>query len=782
MAYEVVGTVTDDRPEQPGGAGPVAPVVDPVDPVVDAALAEPFPDRPAYEAAIAEIRSAAAAYYNGADLAMDDATYDALMARVVATEAAQPGWKTDDSPSELVAAGAGLVGDVVHSVPMLSLDNVFGEEELARWAARLDKLLGRPAAGYTVEPKIDGLAIAARYVDGRLTQVATRGDGLAGEDVTPQARRAAGLPEQLGEPLTVEIRGEVYMTDEDFAKAQEMRTGHGEPAFAHPRSAAAGTLRAQDRAYDAPLSFLAYAVHGLDGADDAIEPRPHSATMAYVESLGVATTAGSPAGMPLCTTIEEVLAVVESLYARRGELGFGIDGAVIKADHPADRELAGSGTRAPRWGIAYKFPADTRTTTLLSIEVQVGRTGVITPVAVLAPVQVGGVTVTSATLHNFDDLVRRNVRAGDTVFVRRAGDVIPEITGAKLDERPADSTAYEPPTRCPRCDGEIDRSQKRWRCTQGRACGARESLSYYAARDSMDIEGLGSKIIDLLVSAGMVTDPADLYDLDPGTLATLERLGETSARKLVANIEASKRQPLSRVLTGLGVRMTGRSMSRRLARHFGTMEALLAASVTDLQEVEGVGPERAVTIAAELVELAAVVEKLAARGVNMTEPGVPGQAAASDGDVDVDVPTATALPLRRPDGTPMTVVVTGSVPGLTRNEGNEAVERLGGKSSGSVSKRTDLVVVGEGAGSKAEKATSLGVRVMPAERFAELLAAHTTGDAATIAEILTEAEPEPEVEPELTPEPESEGEPEVEPELKPEPEPAGEPEPAASVG
>ncbi|MBF9134801.1 NAD-dependent DNA ligase LigA [Plantactinospora sp. S1510] len=749
-------------------------VVDSVDPVVDSGLAEPFEDRGDYARALAEITSAAAAYYSGTDLAMDDATYDAVMARIIATETAQPGWKSGDSPSDLVAAGAGVVGDVEHSSPMLSLDNVFGEEDLGRWAARLDKLLGRPAAGYTVEPKIDGLAIAARYVAGRLTQVATRGDGRAGEDVTTQARRAAGLPEQLSEPVTLEVRGEVFMTDADFVRANEMRTATGEPAFAHPRSAAAGTLRAQDRVYDAPLSFLAYAVHGLEdtvsevgaddpvpqtgaddaapqvGADDAAPQvgadagmtKPHSAIMAYIESLGVATTAGSPAGMPLCATIHEVLAAVEALYAGRGELGFGIDGAVIKADHPADRELAGSGTRAPRWGIAYKFPADTRTTTLLRIEVQVGRTGLITPVAVLAPVQVGGVTVTSATLHNFEDLVRRNVRAGDTVFVRRAGDVIPEVTGAKLDERPADSVPYEPPAGCPRCGGEIDRSQKRWRCTQGRACGARESLSYYAARDSMDIEGLGSKIIDLVVGAGLVTDPGDLYDLDAATLATLDRLGETSARKLVANIEASKSQPLSRVLTGLGVRMTGRSMSRRLARHFGTMEALLSASVPDLQQVEGVGPERAVTIAAELVELAPVVDKLTARGVNMIEPGVVPAVASGqgDGDPDASAPTPAALPLRKPDGAPMTVVVTGSVPGLSRNEGNEAVERLGGKSSGSVSKRTDLVVVGEGAGSKAEKAVTLGVRVLPAERFAALLTAHTAGDVATIADVLAELE------------------------------------------
>jgi DNA ligase (NAD+) len=526
-----------------------------------------------------------------------------------------------------------------------------------------------------------------------------------------------------------------------------LRTGHGEPAFAHPRSAAAGTLRAQDRAYDAPLSFLAYAVHGLGGAD--AEPVPHSAAMARLDGLGVATTAGSPAGMPLCATVEEVIAAIDTLFARRAELGFGVDGAVIKADQPADRERAGFSSRAPRWGIAYKFPADTRTTRLLGIEVQVGRTGVITPVAVLEAVVVGGVTVTSATLHNFDDLVRRNVRVGDTVFVRRAGDVIPEVTGAKLDDRPADSAPFEPPASCPRCGGDIDRSQKRWRCTRGRACGAHESLGYYSTRDSMDIEGLGHKIINMLVAAGLVADPADLYDLDVPTLAALDRMGEVSAGKLVSNIQASKDRPLSRVLTGLGVRMTGRSMSRRLARHFGTMQALLDASVEDLQQVEGVGPERAVTIAAELVDLAPVIGKLAARGVNMTEPGgavrsateaTPTDADPDGADPDGADPTGAAptplMPLRKPDGTPMTVVVTGSVPGLTRTEGNEAVETLGGKSSGSVSKRTDLVVVGDGAGSKAAKAEELGVRILPADQFAALLAAQAAGDTDTITRIL----------------------------------------------
>ncbi|RKR86168.1 DNA ligase (NAD+) [Micromonospora pisi] len=704
-----------------------AALIDTVDPVVDAGRAAPFEAVEEYRSAIDAIRSAAVAYYTGTDVTMDDASYDALMARVSATEALRPQWRTADSPTGSVAAGVDIGGDVVHTAPMLSLDNVFGADELRGWAARLEKLLGRPVDGLTVEPKIDGLAVSARYVQGRLTQLATRGDGRAGEDVTTQARLVVGLPQLLAEPVTLEIRGEVFMTDADFERANELRTGHGEPAFANPRSAAAGSLRAQDRAYEVPLSFYAYGVLGGGSPDQAGR---HSAEMTYVGTLGVATTAGSPAGMPVCATVEEALAAVEALNAQRGQLGFAVDGAVIKADASADRELAGFSSRAPRWGIAYKFPADTRTTTLLRIEVQVGRTGLITPVAVLAPVQVGGVVVTSATLHNFEDLVRRNVRAGDTVFVRRAGEVIPEVTGAKLDERPADSVPFEPPALCPRCGGEIDRSQKRWRCTLGRACGAAESLAYFAARDSMDIEGVGDKIINAVVAAGLVTDPADLYDLDVATLAKLERMGETSATKLVANIERSKAQPLSRVLTGLGVRMTGRSMSRRLARHFGEMAALRQADVEQLQEVEGVGPERAVTIAAELLDLSPVIDKLVARGVNMIEPGLPARVVPGpsvDTSTGPDPVVGAPLPLRRPDGTPMTVVVTGSVPGLSRNEGNEAVERLGGKSSGSVSKRTDLVVVGAGAGSKAAKAEELGVRIVPADLFAEVLAAHADG-------------------------------------------------------
>lgn len=694
----------------PPGAG------DPVDP----AKAKPFPSAARYEKALAEIRAAAAAYYAGSDVLMDDDTYDALLARALATEAAHPAWKPADTPTEAVGAGVAPGTEIPHSTPMLGLDNVFDTESLHKWAARLERVLDHPVAAYTVEPKLDGLAVAARYSRGRLTLVLTRGTGTMGEDVTTRAILAKGLPAKLSSPRTIEVRGEVFMTDEDFRTANELRTGHGEPAFAHPRSAAAGTLRAVDRAYSAPLSFVAYAVQGL--ADDGT----HSEAMAQLEKLGVATTSGCKPALKVCHSAEEIEAAVAEIRDLRGSLGFGVDGAVIKADRPEDRAAAGASTKAPRWGVAVKFPADTRSTKLLAIDVQVGRTGVITPVATLEPVFIDGVKVVSATLHNFDDLERRNVRVGDTVFVRRAGDVIPEITGAKLDERPKNAKPFTPPEVCPDCGSEIDRSQTRWRCTGGRACGARKILAHYATREAMDIEGLGGKIIDLLVAEGLVADPADLYDLDVPRLAALDGLGEISGGKLVAAIALTKKRPLSSLLTGLGIRMAGRAVSRRLARHFGSMDALLAATPEQLQEVEGVGLERAETIAAELAELAGVIAKLAARGLTMTEPDAAPAPAA-----------ATVLPLRKPDGSPMRVVVTGAVPGLkNRDEGNQAVERLGGTASGSVSAKTDLVVVGDGSGSKADKAAELGVRILPADRFADLLAAHDGGDDSRAAEIL----------------------------------------------
>ncbi|HEY2795121.1 MAG TPA: NAD-dependent DNA ligase LigA, partial [Micromonosporaceae bacterium] len=332
-------------------------------PVVDAERAEPFATDQDYRAAAEQARSASAAYYAGEDQTVDDATYDGLIARMQATEAAHPEWKTADSPTAVVAAGAAPVGDVVHAAPMLSLDNVFDEPGLRAWAARLDKLVGTPVSDYVVEPKIDGLAISAIYTDGVLVRIATRGDGRAGEDVTGQARLVAGLPPKLSRPESLEVRGEVFMTDADFEVANERRTGAGEPAFANPRSAAAGSLRAV-RAYDVPLSFFAYAAPDLDAA----AADRHSGALAYLEGLGIATTAGSSAGLIACADIDAVLAAVAGLGGNRAGLGFGIDGAVIKADRYAEQQAAGSGSRAPRWGIAFKFPADTRTTKLIGIE------------------------------------------------------------------------------------------------------------------------------------------------------------------------------------------------------------------------------------------------------------------------------------------------------------------------------------------------------------------------------------------------------------------------------
>ncbi|GAA2399865.1 DNA ligase 2 [Catellatospora methionotrophica] len=690
-------------------------------PIVDPARALPHTSRDDYEAAVAQARRAAAAYYAG-EQSIDDADYDALYARITASEREHPAWRVADSPTAVVGTPG---GDIEHSTPMLSIGNVFNSEGLHDWAAKLDKALGHPATSYSVEPKIDGLAIAARYAEGRLVLIATRGDGHTGEDVTSQARLVAGLPARLSAPVTIEVRGEVYMTDADFAKGCDLRLAHGEPVFANPRSAAAGSLRAQ-RVYDVPLSFMAYAAHGLPDE----HAHSHSASIAYLGTLGVATTAQSSAGLTVCTDIDEVTAAVAALGARRGELGFGIDGVVVKADLTADQAKAGFSTRAPRWGTAYKFPADTRTTKLLRIDVQVGRTGVITPVAVLEPVQVGGVVVTSATLHNFTDLERRDVRAGDTVHVRRAGDVIPEITGAVHEARPVDAEPYSPPVQCPRCGGDIDRGNLRWRCARGRACGEKATLLYYTSRDAMDIEGLGEKILDALLATGHITDAADLYALDVPTLAAMDRLGTVSATNLVGSIAATKARPLSRVLTGLGIRMTGRTLSRRIARHFGTMDAILAATPAEWEQVDGIGSERAAVIIAELAEVAPLIAKLAGHGVNMTEPTGPAVNAAPDSAA------GSGLPLRRPDGTPMTVVVTGSVPGLTRNQGNEAVEELGGKSSGSVSAKTDFVVVGDGAGSKATKAADLGLPILDADKFAQLLTAHRTGDHDTATTIL----------------------------------------------
>ncbi|MCO6010469.1 NAD-dependent DNA ligase LigA [Actinoallomurus purpureus] len=681
-------------------------------------------DEAAYRQAVAEAVAAAAAYYGDGSTALDDEAYDRLVRRVAAYEEAHPGQVAPDSPTGKVAGGA-VTGDVPHTVPMLSLDNVFSPEELTAWAAGLERRLGRPVRAWSVEPKLDGLAVAARYREGRLVQLITRGDGAAGEDVSHAIGTIVGLPDRLAEPVSVEVRGEVMMTAAQFEAANLVRVEHEGTPFSNPRSGAAGTLRAKDRPYTVELTFFGYGALGPQRDGELarrLEESAHSEVMEFVAGLGVQTTTATGAGMTTATTLEDVQRRVEEIAGLRTGLGLGIDGIVVKADAAADQVEAGFSSRAPRWAIAYKLPAVEKITRLVEVEWNVGRTGVIAPRAVLEPVQIDGTTVTYATLHNAADIARRGLLLGDHVTVYKAGDVIPRVEAPVVHLRTGAETPIAIPDACPRCGGDVDTSQQRWRCRQGRLCHALASISYAVSRDALDIESLGRTRIEAMLQAGLIADFADLFTLDHEAVLGLERMGHTSTTNLLAAIEAAKTKPLNKVFCALGVQGTGRSMSRRIARHFATMDAIRAADIDELQQVEGIGPERAALIAAELHVLAPVIDKLAAAGVSMTEPGATTGGTPGTG-TDGPAPSADAdLPLAG-----MTVVVTGSMTGplaaLSRNETNELIERAGGKTSSSVSARTSLLVAGDKAGSKKDKATALGVTITTPEDFAETVKA-----------------------------------------------------------
>ncbi|THA67161.1 NAD-dependent DNA ligase LigA [Streptomyces sp. A0958] len=686
-------------------------------------------DTAAYAAAVEQASQAAAAYYATGESTLDDDGYDRLARGIAAYEQDRPQEVLPASPTGKVAGGA-AVGDVPHTVPMLSLDNVFSAEQFATWTASLERRIGRPVTAWSVEPKLDGLAVAARYREGRLEQLITRGDGTAGEDVSHAIGTVVGLPGQLAGPDTIEIRGEILMTTEQFEQANTVRTAHGGAPFANARNGAAGTLRAKDRAYTVQMTFFAYGALPLpDSGETAAMPAelPHSETLAYVAGLGV-HTAGDPEVAPrTVTTVEEVQERIEEVAALRAALPFGIDGIVIKADLAADQRDAGVGTRAPRWAIAYKLPAVEKVTRLLGVEWNVGRTGIIAPRAVLEPVEIDGSTVGYATLHNPADITRRDLRIGDHVMVYKAGDIIPRIEAPVAQLRTGDEQPVVFPEVCPQCGSDIDTSEQRWRCVRGRDCRLVASVSYAAGRDQLDIEGLGTTRVVQLVDAGLVADFADLFTLEREQLLALDRMGETSTDNLLTAIDAARAQPLSRVFGALGVRGTGRSMSRRIARHFAEMDRIRAAGVDELQRVDGIGKEKAAAVVAELVELAPLIEKLLAAGLTMTEPGAtPPPEPGEEGD-KAAVPEGEGAG-EGADGLPlagMTVVVTGAMTGtlekLSRNQMNELIERAGGKSSSSVSKRTTLLVAGEKAGSKRTKAEGLGVRIAAPEEFAELI-------------------------------------------------------------
>ncbi|MFG1683409.1 NAD-dependent DNA ligase LigA [Nonomuraea sp. NPDC049269] len=676
-------------------------------------------DDTAYAEAVQLAVDAAAAYYADGTSTLDDDAYDRLVRGIQAYEKAHPASVLPSSPTGKVAGGA-VTGDVPHTVPMLSLDNVFGPEQLADWAAGLERRLGRPVTAWSVEPKLDGLAISARYRNGRLAQLVTRGDGTAGEDVSHAIGTIVGLPERLAEPVTVELRGEVMMTASQFEDACAKRQAHDGTTFANPRSAAAGTLRAQDRPYVCELTFFGYGA--LPHPDDASEPAvrlrelPHSEVMEWVAGQGVQTTAATPVAGIVAESLERVQERVGEIAAARSELSFGIDGIVIKCDLAADQAQAGFSSRAPRWATAYKLPATEKITKLLAVEWNTGRTGIIAPRAVLEPVELDGSIVTYATLHNPADIARRGLMLGDSVTVYKAGDVIPRVEAPVVHLRTGEEQPIEIPAACPSCGDAIDSSQERWRCVRGRQCRAIASIVYAAGRDQLDIEGLAENRIKQMLDAGLIADFADLFFLTREQLLGLERMGETSTDNLLAAIERAKGQPLSRVFCALGVRGTGRSMSRRIARHFGSMDAIRTAEAEAIQAVEGIGPEKAPVVVAELVELASLIDKLVKAGVTMTEPGwtPPAEPGATKADGGFELPLAG-----------MSVVVTGAMSGaleaLSRNQMNELIERAGGKASSSVSAKTSLLVAGEKAGSKRSKAEGLGVRVVTPEEFAGLV-------------------------------------------------------------
>ena len=671
------------------------------------------------EALREQLRYHAERYYVFDDPEITDADYDRLFAELQAIEAAHPELVTPDSPTQRVI-GAVLEGlkPVSHAVPMLSIhtetDNTpAGAEKFDARVRRALKLgeTDSPVA-YAVELKFDGLAINLRYERGELVQAATRGDGEVGEDVTHTVRMIRAVPKRLrgvAAPV-LEVRGEVFMRRADFDALNERQRDKGDRTFVNPRNAAAGVVRQLDAriAAERPLAFYAYGLGEVQGWD---VPARQSALLDALAALGVPVSDER-------SVVEGAAGLVafhERIAARRDALPFDIDGVVYKVDDRALQQRLGFKTREPRWAAAHKYPAQEQTTLLQGIEVQVGRTGRLTPVARLAPVFVGGTTVSNATLHNQSEIDRKDVRIGDTVIVRRAGDVIPEVVGVVASRRPADAERWDLQQslqgRCPVCGSAIAREEGEvdWRCSGGLFCAAqrKEALLHFASRRAIDIEGLGERLVDQLVDAGLVRTLPELYTLGVAKLVALERMGDKSASNLVAELEKSKRTTLARFLYALGIRHVGETTAKDLAKHFGALDRILDASVDQLLEVPDVGPVVAQSIRTffEQPHNREVVEQLRAAGVAWDEHE--GRRAA-----------AAAPPLAG-----KTFVLTGALPTLTREAAKERIEAAGAKVAGSVSKKTDWVVAGGEAGSKLDKARTLGVEVIDEAALLRLLGA-----------------------------------------------------------
>ena len=636
-------------------------------------------------------------YYSADDPEVTDAEYDRLFAELKTLETDYPELITPDSPTQRVgAAPLDKFAQVTHAMPMLSLDNVFDETELTAFNQRvLDRLNTDAVITYAAEPKLDGLAISIRYEKGLLVQAATRGDGTVGEDVTENVRTIRNVPLKLrgkNVPQVVEIRGEIYMPKAGFIKLNQQRLEQNQKLFVNPRNAAAGSLRQLDSSVTAarPLALFCYGLGEIQGM-----PRPasHTEAMLIISEWGGAVCPDTSQ----LHGVEECLTYLHQLGERRDSLPYDIDGVVFKVDDSRLQERLGFVSRAPRWAIAYKFPAQEETTQVLDIEVQVGRTGALTPVARLQPVFVGGVTVSNATLHNEDEVRRKDVRIGDTVIIRRAGDVIPEVVQVVKDKRPKDASEFVMPQHCPVCGADVERlaGEAVARCSGGLFCAAqrKEAIKHFASRKAMDIDGLGDKLVEQLVEAGLIHDPADLFYLNKAQFSALERMGDKSAENLVNALEQAKNTRFARFLYALGIREVGEATARALALHFIELDKLIAAEEAELIEIEDVGPVVAHHIHTFFRQQhnLDVIQRLLDAGINWPE--------------EKPVYADSALAGK-------TIVLTGTLENLSRSEAKEKLLALGAKVAGSVSAKTDYVVAGRDAGSKLNKAQSLGIEVV----------------------------------------------------------------------
>lgn len=661
-------------------------------------------DKKRYEELINILDQYSYDYYVIDNPTVEDAEYDQKMQELLKIEEAHPEWVTPESPSKRVG-GEVLEGfkKVAHDTPMLSLANAFNQEDLADFDRRIRDKVGDNIA-YMCELKIDGLAVSLQYENGKYKQGATRGDGTIGEDITANLRTIRSIPMKLQKDYSIEVRGEAFMPKRSFQKLNEIREEEGQMLFANPRNAAAGSLRQLDTKIAASrnLDIFLYAV--ADFGEMGVET--HSAGLDMLETLGLKVNKERR----LCNSLEEVYAYIEEWTEKRAGLAYDIDGIVLKLNNLEQQRQMGTTVKSPRWSIAYKFPAEEVPTKLLDIELNVGRTGVITPTAVLEPVRVAGTTVSRASLHNEDLITEKDIRIGDTVLIKKAGDIIPEVIKSIIEERSGSEEPFHMPKNCPTCDSELVRLEEEvaLRCINPK-CPAqiKEGLIHFVSRNAMNIDGLGEKVIIQLFSQHLIKDVADLFFLSKEKLLELERMGEKSVTNLLASIEASKQNSLEKLLFGLGIRHVGAKAAKSLAIHFDTMDNLKVADKETLTSINDIGEKMADSIVTYFAneEVHDLLEELKRAGVNMTYTGPKLEDMSEEELVFAG----------------KTVVLTGKLEKLTRNDAKALIESLGGNVSGSVSKKTDVVVAGSDAGSKLAKAEELAIPIWSEEDLIEYL-------------------------------------------------------------